>query len=344
VAEADGVQFRIDDTRASYDAVAERYAQEIAEELANKPFDREFLDRFAEEVRGRGRVVELGCGPGHVAAYLAERGVDVSGLDLSPAMVDVARRRNPEIEFDVGDMLDLPFDDGSLAGAVCFYSIIHFDDEQLAVAFAEQARVLRPGGLAAFAFHIGDEVVHRDQWWDTQVDVDFRFLQPDHVIGLLLRAGFEVASREERDPYAPDVEFQSRRAYLITRRLGAFELGYPKTELRRKLVDAVLRGDKTATAGLATDHVPHTDEPLPRPGDRWALVDFDDKPVAIVETTDLRVVLAGEVDLEFARDEGEGFESVADWRAGHERFWHDQEITDETLIVCERFKVVERFD
>jgi uncharacterized protein YhfF len=110
------------------------------------------------------------------------------------------------------------------------------------------------------------------------------------------------------------------------------------------LTEAVLRGEKTATAGLATDHVPHTDEPLPKRGDRWTMLGFDDEPLAIVETTELRIVPAGEVDLQFAVDEGEGFESVAEWRAAHERFWQDQEITDDTLIVCERFKVVERFD
>lgn len=117
-------------------------------------------------------------------------------------------------------------------------------------------------------------------------------------------------------------------------------MGYARTELRRKLVDAVLRGDKTATAGLATDHFPHTVEPLPRPGDRWLLLDFDDKPVAIVETTEVRLVPAGEMDLQFAIDEGEGFESVADWRAAHERFWSEHEVSDATLILAERFRIV----
>ena len=123
--------------------------------------------------------------------------------------------------------------------------------------------------------------------------------------------------------------------------LPPMELGYARTGLRRKLVDAVLRGEKTATAGLAEDHAPHTDEPLPKAGDRWALVDFDDEPVAVVETTEVRVLRAGDVDLAFAVDEGEGFETVAHWREAHERFWSDRRITDDTLIVAERFRVVE---
>jgi uncharacterized protein YhfF len=121
-------------------------------------------------------------------------------------------------------------------------------------------------------------------------------------------------------------------------------LGNPRTTLRRKLVDAVLRGDKTATASLRTDYEPHTDEPLPRVGDRFVLLGSGDEPVALGETTEVRVVRAADVDLAFARDEGEGFDTVADWRRAHEEFWADQEIGDDTLIVAERFRLVERLE
>jgi uncharacterized protein YhfF len=124
--------------------------------------------------------------------------------------------------------------------------------------------------------------------------------------------------------------------------LPPFELGYARTDLRRRLVDAVLRGEKTATAGLRSDYAPHTSEPLPEVGDRFALLDFDDLPVGMVETTEVRIVPAREIDLDFARDEGEGFETVADWRAAHERFWAEHEIGDDTLIVAERFRLVDQ--
>lgn len=121
------------------------------------------------------------------------------------------------------------------------------------------------------------------------------------------------------------------------------ELGYRRTDLRRRLAEAVLRGDKTATASLRDHFAPHTDEPMPRIGEQLVLVGWDDEPLGVVETTEVRVVPAGRVDLRFARDEGEGFESVADWRAAHERFWSDRVITDETLVVCERFRLLARF-
>ena len=120
------------------------------------------------------------------------------------------------------------------------------------------------------------------------------------------------------------------------------QLGYARTELRRTLVEAVLRGEKTATAGLREEYEPHTGEPLPRAGDRSVLLGYDDEPLAILETTEVRVLRAADVDLAFARDEGEGFETVADWRRAHEEFWAGRAIDDETLVVAERFRIVER--
>jgi uncharacterized protein YhfF len=123
--------------------------------------------------------------------------------------------------------------------------------------------------------------------------------------------------------------------------LPPMQLGFPRTELRRQLVDAVLAGAKTATAGLLAEYEAEG-EALPSVGDRFLLLDYDDEPVAVVETTELRVLRAGEVDLAFAHDEGEGFDSVEEWRAAHELFWAGTEITDDTLVVAERFRLVER--
>jgi SAM-dependent methyltransferase len=211
-------EFRPEDTRDAYDRVAQQYADRIASELDQKPFDRQFLDDFADAVRALGRVVELGSGPAHVSAYLADRGVQVSALDLSPAMVAQAARLFPMLEVVVGDMLDLPYEDGSLGGVIAFYSIIHFHDGQLGRVFSEMSRVLIPGGLAAVAFHVGDEAVHRDEWWGETIALDTRFLPTERVIQLLRDAGLEVTSTAERAPYHPDVEYQSRRAYLVARR------------------------------------------------------------------------------------------------------------------------------
>jgi uncharacterized protein YhfF len=118
--------------------------------------------------------------------------------------------------------------------------------------------------------------------------------------------------------------------------LPPFELGYARTELRRQLVDAVLTGAKTATAGLA-----ESGEPEDRPGARYQLLGYDDEPVGIVEVTEARVVPAAAIDEAFARDEGEGFESVEEWRVAHERFF-EQPIEPETPIEAVRFRLVQK--
>jgi SAM-dependent methyltransferase len=202
------------DVQTSYDQVADEYVKRIFEELEHKPLDRQLLDRFAEQVRASGPACDLGCGPGHVARYLHERGVQVIGVDLSPAMVDCARSLNPGIEFRQGDMRSLEIEDGAWGGIAAFYSIIHIPRPDVDVVLREMKRVLRPGGVLLLAFHIGDEVLHLDEWWGKQVSVDFIFFRPEEMTGLLRSAGFQVGEVVERDPY-PEVEHQSRRAYIF---------------------------------------------------------------------------------------------------------------------------------
>lgn len=105
------------ETRASYDTVAASYADQVREILAAKPYLRSILGLFAE-LAGDGPVLEIGCGPGHVTAYLRGLGVDAFGVDLSPAMIDVARRAHPGVRFEVGSMTDLALADASVAGLI----------------------------------------------------------------------------------------------------------------------------------------------------------------------------------------------------------------------------------
>jgi ubiquinone/menaquinone biosynthesis C-methylase UbiE len=201
-------------TQSSYDAVAEEYARRIYDELKDKPLDRDLLKRFAERTAGKGRVCDLGCGPGQVARFLHDLGVDASGLDLSPGMVDMAQHLNPSMTFQQGDMRALPFDDHSLAGLTAFYSIIHIPREDVTTVMRELRRVLQPGRLLLLAFHKGDQVIHLDEWWEKPVSVDFTFFLPDEMSGYLRAAGFAVDEVIERDPY-PEVEHQSQRVYIF---------------------------------------------------------------------------------------------------------------------------------
>jgi SAM-dependent methyltransferase len=205
------------DPQQSYDEVAEEYVERIADELAHKPLDCELLAQFAARAGELGPVCDLGCGPGHVARYLHDCGADVFGIDLSPRMVEQARRLNPDIEFRQGNMLALDLADQSLGGIVAFYSLIHIPREKLIAALLELNRVLRPRGLLLLAFHIGQETLHLDQWWGKQVSVDFFFFERDEMAGWLKAAGFEIAMSLERPPYE-DFEHPSRRAYFLARK------------------------------------------------------------------------------------------------------------------------------
>jgi uncharacterized protein YhfF len=124
--------------------------------------------------------------------------------------------------------------------------------------------------------------------------------------------------------------------------LPPFELAYPGP-LRDKLVAAVLAGAKTSTSSLLFEYEVG-DEELPVVGQRYALIDSQRAQVGVVETTELRFLPIGEMDLAFARDEGEGYETVAAWRQAHERYWYANVpgavIDDATVVVAERFRLV----
>jgi len=204
-------------TQASYDRVAREYGETFSDELSNKPLDRQLLDRFAEEVKGQGPVCDMGCGPGHMARYLSERGIEAFGMDLSQGMVEEARRRNPGIEYKQGDMMVLDVEDDAWTGIAVFYSIIHIPRPKVVLALQELKRVLRPGGLLLLAFHIGDEVVHVDEWFGKEVSLDSAFFTRKEMEGYLEAAGFDIETSIEREPYE-GMEYPSRRAYIFGRK------------------------------------------------------------------------------------------------------------------------------
>jgi ubiquinone/menaquinone biosynthesis C-methylase UbiE len=209
---------RPDETARSYDTLAEQYAKKMLRELDAKPFDREALDRFSRSARPDGEIADLGCGPGQIGRYLADKGCQVVGLDISPAMIELARRSHPGIRFEHGDMLALPFRDASLAGIVAFYSIIHLPLETISAALLEMRRVLKPEGQLLLAFHIGANTLHLDTLWDFGIDIDFHFFMPGDVAARVRGAGMEVLEVLERDPYPDPIEAQTRRCYLLAQR------------------------------------------------------------------------------------------------------------------------------
>jgi SAM-dependent methyltransferase len=188
-------------TRATYATVAESY-DDFAPPVREDVEDRALLTAFAD-LAGGGPVADLGCGTGRVTAYLASLGLDVSGIDLTPEMLAIARRDHPELRFSEGSLLALDLPDGGLAGAVAWYSIIHTPPSRLPAVAAELFRVLRPGGYLQLAFHIGDRRHHRsDGYGHEGFSLDIYWLPVDGVCDLMSDAGFEVMTKVVRDPAA----------------------------------------------------------------------------------------------------------------------------------------------
>ncbi|MFI7601588.1 class I SAM-dependent methyltransferase [Actinoplanes sp. NPDC049681] len=208
--------------RRAYDAVARAYDEQLRDELRHKPLDRALLAALLEQA-GDGTVADAGCGPGHVTRFLAARHPDVTGVDLSPAMVRIARDHAPALSFTVGSLLALPVRDAAWAGAVAMYSIIHLDPPERRTAFGELARAIRDDGPLLVAFHVeaagvaAGETTHLSTWFGSEVAVDVHFLDPAEVTADLVAAGFTMAASLVREPVGAG-EFPSRRAYLLARR------------------------------------------------------------------------------------------------------------------------------
>jgi SAM-dependent methyltransferase len=185
----------LSDTRASYDIDAVGYAEKVRGLLDTRPDLRASLALFAELVRdaGDGPVADVGCGTGYVTHHLHRLGVDAFGIDLSPGMIDLARRDHPDLRFEVGTMTDLDLADDSVTGVLAFWSVIHVPDHAVPGVFAEFHRVLRPGCPLLVGFHVGDGTRHTSEGYSGRaIDVDSHRRRPDEVADWLREAGFSI--------------------------------------------------------------------------------------------------------------------------------------------------------
>jgi len=199
------VDGQTDELRRAHDALAELYAERLAGAIDRMPEERAVLGLFCDLMGSRDggmKVGDIGCGSGRMSGYLARRGVEPHGVDLSAEMVRVARRDHPSIPFQVADLRHLPFGDGELSGALCWYSLMYLSPAERPRGFAEIARVVRPGGLLATAFKVGDDRVQRG---GTSVGVafDVYWLSMGEVECRLAEAGFRVVFWGGR-PAGPD--------------------------------------------------------------------------------------------------------------------------------------------
>lgn len=215
---ADGPTARDAAVRTAYDAAANAYADAHAGALTRLPFDRWLLGRIPDEAPG-GPLVEIGCGPGHVGAFLAGAGADVTGVDLAPAMIARARAAHPDLTFEVGDFTRLlrPPRAAGWAAVVGWDAFGHLAASELPGVLAGLGRTLVPGGWLALAVPVGDEVRRSSPWWGADVRLPTVLHDARQVRDAVAAAGLGVAEWYVRGPIAAAGEDADRLIVLAKR-------------------------------------------------------------------------------------------------------------------------------
>jgi SAM-dependent methyltransferase len=190
--------------RSSYDRVADNYVGMGMGDLAPAPWLRAALTAFAEEVRHLGPVLDVGCGPGTVSAFLAALGVDVSGVDLSPRMVEHARRLHPGLRFEVASATELRLSGSSFGGVLGWWSLFNLPRDVLPGVLASFARALVPGGQVLLGTHVGDgDLARTEAYGGVPVDWTTHLWRPEQLAALLEEAGLEQVAELRLPPPAP---------------------------------------------------------------------------------------------------------------------------------------------
>ena len=209
-----------DSIRSSFDAIAEAYARAFVDELERKPFDRSVLAEFASSLAPGATILDIGTGAGaHIGRFFADRGFDVTGVDLSAGVIEVARRLNPSMRFEVADFRALPQRDLSVDAVVAFYSFIYGTDDDIVTGLSEVRRVLCSGGRLLAAVHgaLDDrpDVSTFTEFEGSPVDITMRHTTPATFATIAERAGLGIDELRVREPY--EFEHKSRRIYLSAR-------------------------------------------------------------------------------------------------------------------------------
>jgi SAM-dependent methyltransferase len=190
--------------RASYDRVADTYAAMNIGNIGPHPWLRAALAVFAENVRDLGPVLDIGCGPGTVTAHLTGLGVDVAGVDLSPRMIEHARRLHPGLDFSVASATEITLADGSLAGILGWWSLFNLPRDVLPQVLRAYHNALVPGGSFLMGTHVGDgDVVRTEAYGGVPVSWTTHLWQPEQLTALITDAGFRIEAVLTMPPTPP---------------------------------------------------------------------------------------------------------------------------------------------
>jgi SAM-dependent methyltransferase len=204
-------------TRRAYNLVASKYHELFHDEMKEKEYDRELLDRFARGLGSDSLVCDAGCGPsGHIGRYLFDKGIPVLGVDIADRCVELARRHNPTMRFERCDMAELSFADATFDGIIAYYSIIDTPKNQVGRFFREFRRVLKPGGRLLIAVKAGSSEGYSTDLLGMETEIYFSLFTLDEIRRYYEDGRFDVEFLEQRDPYASEIRIE--RIFAIGRK------------------------------------------------------------------------------------------------------------------------------
>ena len=204
--------------REAYNRAASFYAESFYHELYHKPLDVKLLDLFCERVNPGLPLCELGCGPGEISAYLKYKGLEIVGVDISEEMIQCAKRLNPAILFQTGDVFNLDFPDNYFSGILAPFLFVNYGLDDIPDALKEIKRVMIPGAIFYLSFHAGSEHIDVEDFLVKQNSLEFIYLDVEKIVQIMEDCGFEVIESIVRYPYK-DVEHQNKRAYIFARKV-----------------------------------------------------------------------------------------------------------------------------
>lgn len=201
-------------TRAAYNLAGGRYHELFRNEMQEKPFDRDLLDRFAGDFNPHSLILDAGCGPsGHIGRYLFDKGLTVIGIDLSEKCIAIAGNWNPGMRFQVMDMGCTAFRNETMDGILSYYAIIHTPKYYLDIIFAEYHRILHRGGKLLVTVKAGDKDGYQEEFLGFPTRIYFSLFSEEELRNLFLRNGFKILYFMNRDPYESEIRIS--RYYVI---------------------------------------------------------------------------------------------------------------------------------
>lgn len=213
----DSLELITSKTMRAYDLAAQRYHDLFHNEMNEKEYDRMLLDSFASKFPHGALICDAGCGPsGHIGRYVFNKGMQVTGIDVSERCIKLARRHNPDMRFECGDITNLMFDEDAVDGIISYYSIIHTPKNEVSRIFAEFRRVLKSFGYLLIAVKAGTTEGYVNNLLGIETEIYMALFTEKEITDYMQQAGFHLEFMEKRNPY--DFEIDNDRIFAIARK------------------------------------------------------------------------------------------------------------------------------